>query len=136
MPEPPEFTPSPAAVIAGEQARGLGAGVNAPGYDRADCQRFHDPTLEPRTAPGLAGVVTAQYTVSLGAGIDVVRCARVRGHAVHVKSQRHRLHAAAVVVGQASIGWANDYLDAPRDRVATARRRGFETTVRSSRSWL
>jgi len=40
------------------------------------------------------------------------------GSAAGLGPGRTALLAAAVVVGQASIGWANDYIDAPRDRAA------------------
>ncbi len=56
------------------------------------------------THPLPSVAVTAFFTaVALAAGLDVARSV---------------LLAAAVLVGQASVGWANDYLDADIDRAA------------------
>ncbi|WP_233496016.1 UbiA family prenyltransferase [Geodermatophilus sp. TF02-6] len=54
------------------------------------------------THPAPAGAVTVVATLlAVGAGVSAVRVALV---------------AAAVLAGQASIGWSNDWLDADRDR--------------------
>lgn len=66
--------------------------------------------------PSLA--VTAFFSATaLAAGLDVGRSA---------------LLAAAVLVGQASIGWANDYVDAPLDRAAGRRDKPVPTDAVSA----
>src|SRR5229473_2760435 len=89
--EPCQLPPAPAPIIADENACGLCTGVEPPGDERADHDRFHDPPFEPGMPPGPAGIVAAQDSVALGAGVDVLLCMWIRGNAAHVKSRGHVL---------------------------------------------
>src|SRR6266849_837744 len=89
--EPCQLPPAPAPIIADENACGLCTGVEPPGDERADHDLFHDPPFEPGMPPGPAGIVAAQDSVALGAGVDVLLCMWIRGNAAHVKSRGHVL---------------------------------------------
>jgi 4-hydroxybenzoate polyprenyltransferase len=71
----------------------------------------------PRPVGGTLGVVRAMALAThLGPTVAVTVVATLLGVASGVPPGRTALLCAAVLAGQASIGWSNDWLDADRDR--------------------
>src|SRR5213076_3640697 len=71
---------------------------------RASVSRL-GPLVRATHAPPSAAVTTLVTVTALAAGVGV----------------RSLLLGAAILCGQASIGWANDYVDADRDRLVRRR---------------
>jgi 4-hydroxybenzoate polyprenyltransferase len=71
------------------------------------------PLRSRRLAPTLRALVLATH---LGPAVAVTLVATLLGIAAGLPAGRAGLVCAAVLAGQASIGWSNDWLDADRDR--------------------
>jgi 4-hydroxybenzoate polyprenyltransferase len=72
----------------------------------------------PAQPPGVAGTVRAlALATHLGPTVAVTTVATLLAVAAGVPPSRTALVCVAVLAGQASIGWSNDWLDADRDRV-------------------
>jgi 4-hydroxybenzoate polyprenyltransferase len=71
------------------------------------------PVQEPGRRPGLRPLADATH---LGPTLAVTAVATLLGVAAGLPPGRTALLLAAVLAGQASIGWSNDWLDADRDR--------------------
>ncbi|NYJ06094.1 UbiA family prenyltransferase [Petropleomorpha daqingensis] len=72
------------------------------------------PVGRPRAGGLVRGLVLATH---LGPTVAVTLVATLLGVAAGVGGARTTLLCVAVLAGQASIGWSNDWLDADRDRV-------------------
>ncbi|UOX99896.1 UbiA family prenyltransferase [Blastococcus sp. PRF04-17] len=71
----------------------------------------------PRPSHGPLGVLQAMALAThLGPTVAVTVVATLLGVAAGLPAHRAALLCAAVLAGQASIGWSNDWLDADRDR--------------------
>ena len=71
----------------------------------------------PSRAPGpVAGLRALALATHLGPTVAVTTVATLLGVAAGLSAARTALLCAAVLAGQASIGWSNDWLDADRDR--------------------
>jgi 4-hydroxybenzoate polyprenyltransferase len=71
------------------------------------------PVARPRIGARVRGLVLATH---LGPTVAVTVVATLLGVAAGVGPARAALLCVAVLAGQASIGWSNDWLDADRDR--------------------
>jgi 4-hydroxybenzoate polyprenyltransferase len=71
------------------------------------------PVARPRIGARVRGLVLATH---LGPTVAVTVVATLLGAAAGVGPARAALLCVAVLAGQASIGWSNDWLDADRDR--------------------
>ena len=71
------------------------------------------PVARPRIGARVRGLVLATH---LGPTVAVTVVASLLGVAAGVGPARAALLCVAVLAGQASIGWSNDWLDADRDR--------------------
>jgi 4-hydroxybenzoate polyprenyltransferase len=71
------------------------------------------PVARPRIGARVRGLVLATH---LGPTVAVTVVATLLGVAAEVGPARAALLCVAVLAGQASIGWSNDWLDADRDR--------------------
>ena len=75
-------------------------------------QRPADPASRPRFVRTSLGLVLATHA---GPTVAVVGYATATGVASHLSTMRSALLALAVLLGQASVGWSNDWIDATRD---------------------
>ena len=74
------------------------------------------PVREPRRGPALRALVDSTHP---GPTVAVTVAATLLGVAAGLPAGRTALLCAAVLAGQASIGWSNDWLDADRDRAVS-----------------
>jgi 4-hydroxybenzoate polyprenyltransferase len=98
---------------------------------RVDSGVVDVPAPPPRPAAGLRALVVATHP---GPTAAVTVVATLLAVAAGVPAGRVVLLCAAVLAGQASIGWSNDWLDADRDRaVARADKPVVQGVVRPAR---